>query len=326
VVHTGQHYDPEMSDRFFRDLALPAPDWHLGIGGGSHAENVGRTMIALEPILRREQPDWLVVYGDVDGTVAAALTGSKLGVRMAHVEAGVRSFDRTMPEEINRLVADALADRCLAPTRSACENLQREGIGADRIRLVGNVMVDTLLLMRRAATALAMPSRFSLAGNPYAVVTLHRAANVDSPDTLGELLQAIGDVSHRLPVVFPMHPRTRARMDQFGFARMLNGVRVTEPLGYLELIGLVEGAGLVLTDSGGLQVETTVLGVPCLTLRNATEWAETLDQGTNQLVPPSRSAILEAVERVAQQGPVVHRRPEGWDGHAGLRVVEALGE
>lgn len=326
VVHTGQHYDALMSDQFFRDLGLPQPDWHLGIGGGSHAENTGRTMMALEPILRREQPRWLVVYGDVDATLAGALTAAKLGVPVAHVEAGVRSYDRSMPEEINRVLTDALADLCLTPTRSASGNLEREGVPPSRVRFVGNVMVDTLLRLRGPARASVAGTRPALQEHHYAVATLHRAANVDVAASLAELLEALATVARELPVVFPMHPRTRERVRQHGLTSLLEGIQVVEPLGYLELIGLVEGAALVLTDSGGLQVETTVLGVPCLTIRQTTEWTETIDQGTNHLVPPRRDAILEAASRVRRNGrsSPAPDRPEGWDGGAGRRILEAL--
>lgn len=328
VVHTGQHYDQLMSDQFFRDLGLPQPDWHLGIGGGTHAENTGRTMMSLEPILRSERPRWLVVYGDVDATLAGALTAAKLGVPVAHVEAGVRSHDRDMPEEINRVLTDSIADLCLTPTRSATRNLQREGIPALQIRFVGNVMVDTLLRLRVSARANSPRSRLALQEGPYTVVTLHRPSNVDRPETLAELLHAFAAMAREMPVVFPMHPRTRERVREHGFTPLLEGIRVVDPLGYLELIGLVDSAALVLTDSGGLQVETTILGVPCLTIRDTTEWTETLEQGTNHLVPPERNAILGVAREVSRNGRPTPPRdfPEGWDGFAGRRVLEALAD
>lgn len=326
ILHTGQHYDARMSERLFAALALPAPDWHLGIGGGSHAENTGRTVIALEPVLARERPRWLVLYGDVDATLAGALVGSKLGIPIAHVEAGVRSFDRSMPEELNRVVVDALADRCLAPTRGACANLEREGITRDRIRLVGNVMVDTVLRLRGAGAALDLRGRLGLNGVPHVVVTLHRPANVDRREPLTRLLEALRDLARDFVIVFPMHPRTRQRIEQFALGSRLDGIRVIEPLDYLELIGLVLTAAFVVTDSGGLQTETAALGVRCLTIRDTTEWEETIAAGLNRLVPADPTAIRHAVQDLAVQPVGSAMLPEGWDGGAGARVLGALDE
>jgi UDP-N-acetylglucosamine 2-epimerase (non-hydrolysing) len=324
LVHTGQHYDVAMSDAFFRDLELPAPDAHLGVGSGSHAEQTARMLLALEPVFDRYAPDWVVVYGDVNSTLAAALVAQKKGIRVAHVEAGVRSFDRTMPEETNRVLTDQLADLCLTPSASADANLRREGVPDERIRTVGNVMVDTLLALRPRATALGMPARFGVADRGYAVATFHRAGNVDDGDTLREIVRALADLAASMPVLFPVHPRTRARLQSFGLAVLLGDVRLIEPQGYLETIGLVERARLVLTDSGGLQVETMVLGVPCLTVRTTTEWSETVTAGTNRLVPPTGPAIRAAIELVCGTDSSAAVRSPLWDGRAAERAVAAI--
>jgi UDP-N-acetylglucosamine 2-epimerase (non-hydrolysing) len=325
LVHTGQHYDASMSDAFFRDLGLPEPDAHLGVGSGSHAEQTGRLMIALEPVFARHAPDWVVVYGDVNSTLAAALVARKMGLPIAHVEAGVRSFDRDMPEEVNRVLTDQLADRCLTPGADADRNLRREGVDEARIVAVGNVMVDTLLALQPRATALGMPARLGVDGQPYAFATFHRAGNVDDPHTLAELAGALSDLAARMPVIFPVHPRTRGRLEAFGLLGALGQARLVEPLGYLETIGLVERAAVVLTDSGGLQVETTVLGVPCLTARTTTEWTETVSAGTNRLVAPRRGAILEALDQaLAARRAAAPPRPPLWDGASGDRIVRLL--
>lgn len=326
LVHTGQHYDHAMSDAFFRDLDLPAPDVNLEVGSASHAVQTGRIMMAFEPVLDQVRPDWVLVYGDVNSTVACALVAAKKGVRIAHVEAGLRSRDRTMPEELNRLLTDQLADLCLTPSRDGDENLKAEGIPDARIRFVGNVMVDTLLHLRERARSTRAPERMDLAGRDYAFVTLHRPSNVDDPATMAELLGALEDLGRRMPVVFPIHPRTRNRIQEFGLPLPTGPVRLTDPLGYLETVALVEGSRVVLTDSGGLQEETTVLGVPCLTARPNTERPVTITQGTNRLVASTRAAIGEALEpilaapRNGRSRPV----PEYWDGKAAERIVAAL--
>lgn len=326
LVHTGQHYDAAMSDTFFSDLGLPAPDENLGVGSGTHAEQTARIMLAFEPVLDRVRPDWVVVYGDVNSTVACALVAAKKGVRIAHVEAGLRSGDWSMPEEINRVLTDRLADLALTPSRDADANLLAEGIPAERIRFVGNVMVDTLLRLADTARALKVPDRWELSPRGYAVVTLHRPSNVDDPAVLRELVGALDDLANAMPVCFAVHPRTRQRMHEAGVAPTNSRVRLLEPLSYLETIGLVDGARMVLTDSGGLQEETTVLGVPCLTARPNTERPVTVTEGTNRLVASTRSAIAAAVADVLAEAGETHqpRRPEGWDGAAGMRVVEAL--
>jgi UDP-N-acetylglucosamine 2-epimerase (non-hydrolysing) len=327
LVHTGQHYDAAMSETFFDDLGLPRPDENLGIGSGTHGEQTARIMLAFEPVLIRSKPDWIVVYGDVNSTMACALVAAKRGVRIAHVEAGLRSGDRTMPEEINRIVTDQLADLCLTPSRDGDRNLIAEGIPASRIRLVGNVMVDTLLRLRERARARRVPESLGVAGGDYAFVTLHRPSNVDQPGVLSELLQSLEELGRRMPVVFAVHPRTRQRIGEFGLGVGNGTVRLVDPLGYLETVSLVERSALVLTDSGGLQEETTVLGIPCLTARANTERPVTISEGTNTLVASTRAAIGEAVDRVLalrSSGGFRPGRPEGWDGRAGERVIEAL--
>ena len=327
LVHTGQHYDAAMSDSFFTDLDLPKPDVNLEVGSATHAIQTARIMLGFEPVLDEHRPDWVVVYGDVNSTVACALVAVKKGIRVAHVEAGLRSRDRGMPEEINRLLTDQLADLCLTPSRDGDENLLAEGIPGERIRFVGNVMVDTLLRLRSRARELAVPERFGVAGAPYAVVTFHRPSNVDDAGTLREILGGLRDLAERMPVVFPIHPRTRQRVTEFGLESMLEGLRLETPLPYLDTVGLVERSALVLTDSGGLQEETTVLGIPCLTARPNTERPVTITEGTNRLVKSTREDISTAVAEVIaarDSGRYQPSRPEGWDGCAGERVVEAL--
>ncbi|MGE0555516.1 MAG: non-hydrolyzing UDP-N-acetylglucosamine 2-epimerase [Gemmatimonadales bacterium] len=327
LVHTGQHYDRSMSDAFFDDLALPQPDEHLGVGSGTHAEQTARIMMGFEPVLDRHGPDWVLVYGDVNSTVACALVAAKKGIRIAHVEAGLRSRDWSMPEEINRVLTDRLADCLLTPSRDGDQNLRAEGIPDSRIRFVGNVMVDTLLGLRERARQLEVRKSLGLEAGAFAFVTLHRPSNVDTKATLAELIGALDDLGRRLPVCFAVHPRTRQRMAEFGIAPSNGGVRLLEPLGYLETVSLVESAALVLTDSGGLQEETTVLGVPCLTARPNTERPVTIAEGTNRLVPSTRAAVAQAVEAVLSEraaGRFQPRQPEGWDGRAGARVIDAI--
>ena len=318
VVHTGQHYDEALSETFFRDLGIPAPDVNLDVGSATHAVQTARIMERIEPVLLDARPDWVVVYGDVNSTMAAAVVASKLGIRVAHVEAGLRSFDRTMPEEINRIVTDRLANLLLTPSRDADAQLRSEGEPEDEIVFVGNVMIDSLFYALPAARATGFRESLGLNGSSV-VVTLHRPSNVDDTVRIRELADALGDIANERPVVFPAHPRTKARLEAAGLR--MDKVRLLEPVTYLEMLDLVEHAFAVVTDSGGLQEETTALGIPCLTVRPNTERPITISEGTNRLVP-NPSDILGELRRV--QRPEVVPRPEGWDGHAGERVITAL--
>jgi UDP-N-acetylglucosamine 2-epimerase (non-hydrolysing) len=332
LVHTGQHYDDQMSDAFFRDLGLPQPDHHLNVGSGSHAEQTARVMTAFEPVLRETRPNWVVVVGDVNSTLACALVAVKLkeelSCRIAHVESGLRSRDWRMPEEVNRVLTDRVSDLLLTPSRDALPNLIAEGIPAERVVYVGNVMIDTLLAHLPAARALDQPGRLGLPREGYIASTLHRPSNVDDPATLGVVLQALAEVSRSMPVVLPLHPRTRRNIEQFGLGHLADGLCVCEPLGYTEMLSLTDGAAAVLTDSGGLQEETTALGVPCVTLREQTERPVTVTEGTNRMAPwPLTSAgVLASVREALAVGRAAPgtRVPEGWDGHAGERIVAAL--
>jgi UDP-N-acetylglucosamine 2-epimerase (non-hydrolysing) len=319
VVHTGQHYDEIMSGSFLRDLELGAPDVNLAVGSASHAVQTARIMERIEPVLLEQRPDWVVVYGDVNSTMAAAVVASKLGLRVAHVEAGLRSGDRTMPEEINRIVTDRLADLLLTPSRDADGTLRAEGEPEEEIVFVGNVMVDTLLHSLETARASGARRRLGLAEGEGVVVTLHRPSNVDDPERLAALGEALRSIAGREPVVFPVHPRTADRLRSLGIE--LRGVRVLDPVPYVEMLDLVAGARVVVTDSGGLQEETTALGVPCLTVRENTERPVTITEGTNRLAPDP--AMLPALVHQARRGARMPR-PEGWDGHAAERVVAAL--
>ena len=329
VVHTGQHYDERMSDAFFRDLGLPRPDVHLGVGSASHAQQTAAVMQRFEPVVLDERPDWVLVVGDVNSTLACALVCSKLGVPVAHVEAGLRSRDRAMPEEINRLLTDQLADLLLTPSADADRNLLAEGIAPERVRLVGNVMIDSLLKHLAAAEASRVREELGLGGLDYAVVTLHRPSNVDDPEVLRRILSALARVGRLLPVVFPVHPRTRRQLEEFGLAgggEPRGGLRLVEPLGYLDFLRLYSGARLVLTDSGGIQEETTALGIPCLTLRENTERPVTVELGTNQLVGTDPARIVEAAGRAldADATGTPPRVPPLWDGRAADRILDAL--
>ena len=324
LVHTGQHYDQNMSKVFFEELEIPAPDIHLGVGSGSHAQQTAKVMMQFEAVLQSETPDLVLVVGDVNSTLAATLVATKMGVPVAHVEAGLRSFDRTMPEEINRLVTDAIADLLLTPSRDGDENLLREGVDPSRIRFVGNVMIDSLLKFLPRARATQAWAAHGFAKGDYALVTLHRPSNVDDRDTLGGLLQLMGRIATRLPVLFPIHPRTRKMIEEFGLQPQSDRIRLVDPVGYLDFLALQDGARLVLTDSGGIQEETTVLGVPCLTLRTNTERPVTVSEGTNRVVGQDPAVIWAAVQEVLDQPRGEARVPEYWDGQAAERVVRAV--
>lgn len=324
IVHTGQHYDPEMSDAFFQDLHLPRPDHALEVGSGSHAKQTATIMERLEPVCLKERPDIVLVYGDVNSTVAAALVASKLGMAVAHVEAGLRSRDRTMPEELNRIVTDHLADLLFAPSRDAVENLCHEGVPAERVQFVGNVMIDSLMVSLPGARALEAPHRHGLDAGGYTMVTLHRPANVDDPETLSELLDTLASLAADGPVLFPVHPRTRAQIARLNGRATARGVRLLDPLPYLEMLGLVADSALVITDSGGLQEETTWLGVPCVTVRPTTERPITCEAGTNRLVAPRRAAIREAARAACAERPAEPPVLERWDGGTGARIAAVL--
>ena len=329
IVHTGQHYDPQMSATFFEELWLPAPDHHLGVGSGSHAVQTAAVLERLEPVLEANRPDVVLVYGDVNSTFAAALVAAKLGIRVGHVEAGLRSRDWTMPEEINRVLADRLSGLLFVPSRDAIDNLRAEGVPDDRIHFVGNVMIDSLCWALERARERDPAARHGLSGTPYVVVTLHRPANVDDPCTLRELVDSLSCLSEAGPVLFPVHPRTRKNLHALRLgggrgAGVHPNLRLVEPLGYLDMLGLVAGAALVITDSGGLQEETTYLGVPCLTVRPNTERPVTCVHGTNRLVPPRRDVILAAARRALERPSLARPVIERWDGRAAERIVRVV--
>ncbi|HKY22395.1 MAG TPA: UDP-N-acetylglucosamine 2-epimerase (non-hydrolyzing) [Vicinamibacterales bacterium] len=321
LIHTGQHYDRMMSDIFFQQLDLPAPDTSLGVGSATHAVQTGEVMIRLEPLLIDLRPDLVLVYGDVNSTIAAALVATKLGIRVGHVEAGLRSRDRTMPEEINRIATDAVADLLFTPSSDGSENLTAEGVPADRVFLVGNVMIDTLVRLLPHADTSRTRSTLGLAG-PFALVTLHRPSNVDDSRVLSSLVEGLLKVAHRLRVIFPVHPRTRARMPSLGAGN--NGLMMVDPLGYLEFLSLEREASVVITDSGGVQEETTFLGVPCLTMRSNTERPITVTEGTNMLLGQDVSRLVDEVDRILSGNWKVGSVPALWDGQAGRRIAEVI--
>jgi UDP-N-acetylglucosamine 2-epimerase (non-hydrolysing) len=325
LVNTGQHYDDSMSRALVRDLALPTPDYDLGVGSASHAVQTARVMIEFEKVCLTERPDLVVVVGDVNSTVAASLVAAKLLIPVAHVEAGLRSRDRTMPEEVNRLVTDRLSDVLLAPSADAVENLLAEGEAADKIHLVGNIMIDSLLRHLPAATMERIQDRIRVSEGCYAVLTLHRPSNVDSAATLQGILDAVMTIAEDMPVVFPVHPRTRQRLSEFPVDVRGGRLMLTDPLGYIDFLSLTSHARLILTDSGGLQEESTALGIPCLTLRTNTERPITVTEGTNQVVGTGTSDILAGYRR-ALEGVDRSRRPALWDGHTATRIARVLGE
>lgn len=322
LVHTGQHYDEAMNDRFFSDLGIRAPDYHLEVGSGSHANQTAEVMKRFEPVMLEENPSAVLVVGDVNSTIACALVASKLNVPVVHVEAGLRSYDRGMPEEINRVLTDQISSLLFTTERSALENLRREGIGEASVHFVGNVMIDSL----HRNLARAVPAGQTLGGkaDQYALLTLHRPSNVDDKSVLASLLEAVDEISRGLPVIFPMHPRTRAKVESFGLHELLKNLRVLPPAGYLEMLGLMKSARLVMTDSGGIQEETTALGVPCLTLRENTERPITLHEGTNTLIGVDTNALKKTVSEILATGGKAGRIPEYWDGRAAERIAQVM--
>jgi len=321
LIHTGQHSSPEMSDSFFRDLRLPRPDLSLGVSGGGHTFQTASIMQKLDDEFTARRPDLVLVVGDVNSTLAAGLVAAKAGIKLAHVEAGLRSFDRAMPEEINRIVTDSISDFLFTTEESGNVNLRHEGVPEERIFFCGNVMIDTLLRFREEAAKSKVLDELGLAKGGYAVATLHRPSNVDDPARLAELLKMLEQLSERMPAVFPMHPRTRKRMEESG---LKTTVRIIEPLGYLDFLQLTSSSALVLTDSGGIQEETTILNVPCLTIRENTERPVTITEGTNRLVGTDPANVLRNALEVLSGPPLAERRPKYWDGKAAIRIVDVL--
>ncbi len=329
LVHTGQHYDEKMSDLFFRQLEIPAPDINLGVGSGSHAAQTAAIMTAFEPIVLAEKPDAVLVVGDVNSTIACGMVAVKLGVKLIHVEAGLRSGDRTMPEEINRILVDSISDLLFVTEKSGRENLLRDGVDESKIFLVGNVMIDTLLKNKAKADQSTLLADLGVDGAPYAALTLHRPANVDDPVVLAGLLDALEVISNEMPIIFPIHPRTRkniAGSSLAGRVEAMTNLRLLDPLGYLDFLKLTSSATLVLTDSGGIQEETTILRVPCLTLRENTERPITAEVGSNRIVGVKPDAILAAYRDVMSGAGRPPRIPDLWDGKAAQRIAKILTE
>jgi len=325
LVHTGQHYDLRMSDSFFQDLQIPAPDINLEVGSGSHAVQTAEVMIRFEKVCLQERPDWVVVVGDVNSTMACTLVAAKLMIKVAHIEAGLRSFDRTMPEEINRLVTDALADLLLTPSEDADQNLFGEGVSGEKIKRVGNVMIDSLVLNLERARALKPYAEYGMKEKNYVFITLHRPSNVDDKNSLTGIMKQLMNLAEKVPVIFPVHPRTEKNLVQFGLMPMSNkesNLKLCEPVGYFESIGLADKARFVLTDSGGLQEETTYLGVPCLTLRPNTERPITITQGTNRLT--SINTLQENIDTILDGRHQTGKIPDLWDGKTSQRILQAL--
>jgi len=329
LVHTGQHYDQKMSQLFFDELQIPRPDINLEVGSGSHAQQTAAIMQRFETVVLEHKPDAVLVVGDVNSTIACALVAAKLGVGVFHVEAGLRSFDRTMPEEINRVLTDAISDLLFVSEPSGLENLRREGVPDEKIHFVGNVMIDTLERNRGKAESSQILSQLGVEPRQYVVVTMHRPAAVDNPEIMAHLADVFDEIQRDLPVIFPIHPRTRKCLATAGldtrYAGMKN-LQLIEPVGYLDFLKLTSHAAVVMTDSGGIQEETTILGVPCLTLRENTERPVTIDQGTNQLVGLDPDRIRAAYRTIRTAPPGAPRRPEGWDGHAAERIARIIAD
>ena len=328
LVHTGQHYDERMSDLFFRQLGIPEPDLNLGVGSGSHARQTAAIMSAFEPVITEHRPDAVLVVGDVNSTIACGLVAVKLGVRLVHVEAGLRSGDRSMPEEVNRQLTDAISDALFCTEQSGVDNLRAEGVSDEKVHLVGNVMIDTLLKNKAKADASDILDRLGLPPGGYAALTLHRPSNVDDPAVFGRLLDALEQIQRDLPIIFPIHPRTRKNLPELGLAERVEGLtnlRLIDPAGYLDFLKLMSEAKLVLTDSGGIQEETTILKVPCITLRENTERPVTVEVGSNQLVGTDPDAIRAAYRRVVDGTLPEPQIPPLWDGKAAERIAGLLG-
>jgi UDP-N-acetylglucosamine 2-epimerase (non-hydrolysing) len=329
LVHTGQHYDEKMSGSFFTDLGIPAPDVDLGVGSGSHAEQTARIMVEFEKVCQREKPDIVVVVGDVNSTMACAIVAKKLWIPVAHIEGGLRSGDMRMPEEINRLVTDAITDLFFTTDPDANANLKREGVPSERVHFSGNVMIDTLMENLERAKGSPILEKLGLESKRYAFVTLHRPSNVDDADALKGLLEAFSYVQEKIRIAFPVHPRTLGRIEAFGLRPLLDGMKnvvLAEPLGYLDMLQLNRHALFAMTDSGGLQEETTVLGVPCITLRENTERPVTVEVGTSELAGNDPAKVRDAADRILAGSWKKGGLPEGWDGKASERIVEALAD
>lgn len=327
LVHTGQHYDEKMSDLFFHQLGIPEPDINLGVGSGSHAKQTAQIMRVFEPVLLEYKPDVVVVVGDVNSTIACGLVAVKLGIKLVHIEAGLRSFDRSMPEEVNRVLTDSISDLLFCTEQSGVDNLIREGVPEEKVFLVGNVMIDTLLKNRAFAEKSGILNHLNLDGNSFAVLTLHRPSNVDDPDTLSRILEALEIIGKDMPIIFPAHPRTRKNLCSYGYGKRVEkllNLRLIEPLGYLDFLKLMSSAKLVLTDSGGIQEETTILRVPCLTLRENTERPITTEIGSNQVVSTEPAKIIEGYNRAMNGQLRNFEIPPLWDGHAAERIVKIL--
>lgn len=326
LIHTGQHYDPNMSQLFFEQLGIPKPDVNLGVGSGRHGAQTAAIMQAFEPVLESLGADAVVVVGDVNGTMACGLVAAKMGIPVVHVEAGLRSFDRTMPEEVNRIVTDSISEILLCSEESGVRNLEKEGVDSDRIHFVGNVMIDALMSHREHADRSTILSQTGVAKGGYALVTLHRPSNVDERETLDGLIGVMEYVGRQLPIVFPMHPRTKNSLERFGLRERLAAanIKLLPPLGYLDFLKLTSDARIVLTDSGGIQEETTVLGVPCLTLRHNTERPVTVELGTNRVVGNDPDDVIKAFDEAIKIENTLLAPPPLWDGNAARRIVEVL--
>ena len=329
LVHTGQHYDEKMSKLFFEDLQLPQPDVYLGVGSGTHTEQTARIMLAFEKVVEEQRPDLVLVVGDVNSTAACSLVASKMKTKIAHVEAGLRSFDRRMPEEINRMITDALADFLFVTEKSGLENLKNEGIPDEKVFFTGNVMIDSLSFFLEKAKESSILSDLHVNGSPFALVTLHRPSNVDVKEILEDLLHTLSVIGKDVKIVFPMHPRTKKMIETFDLQNYISSSEnliITDPIGYLDFMQLMQNAKLLLTDSGGIQEETTYLGIPCITIRENTERPITIDLGTNVLVGPQSERIIEETNKILSGNGKKGKVPELWDGHAAERIVKILVE